>query len=165
MPSTNRRFQVPNKTKVSARGALVPSESHPSWRVKHKSMSDVVLPCILACEKWEYEEVADEDLPRPCARGSLCPSGELASARNKSRGKLAALLHRVLPLSTARPETEVGTGAALTSPAAAAPSSHCRNWAELSPSSLSALLGHGSFHPAYVLPMSQAAELHPEVTF
>lgn len=46
--------------------------------------------------------------------------------QEQSRGKLAALQHPVLTLSTALPETEVGTGAALTSPAAAATSSHCR---------------------------------------
>lgn len=121
MPCTNRRFQVPNRTNMSARGALVPSQSHPSWRAKHKSMSDVALPCILAsvCEKWESEEVSDQGLQRPYARGSSCPSGELASGTNKSRAEESWLLsstecsHSALPF----PEPEVGTGAALTSPA------------------------------------------------
>lgn len=90
-------------------------------------MSEVALPCILACvcEKWDHEEVSDQGWQRLCARALVALRGA-GKHQEQSRGKLAAILHRVLTPRTAFPEPQVGTGAALTSPAAAATSSPCR---------------------------------------
>lgn len=126
-------------------------------------MSDVVLPCILACvcEKWEYEEVSDQGLAKAVCQESSCPSGELASATNRSRAEEGWLLSCTECSHSALPEVEQE----LSPPSCCCHQQPQQNWAELTPSPVNALLWHGSFHPAYALTMNKAAELHPEVTF
>lgn len=135
MASTNRRFQVPNKTKVGT-GALRESSIMKGKAQKHVWCSTTMHPCLWKVRVWRGGRWRSA---KAVCQGVLVPlrGAGKCQEQKQSRGKLAALLHQVLTLSTAFLETEVGTGAALTSPAAAT-SSHCRT-------------GLSSAHPLWVL--------------